>query len=162
MSSSRESRVALDTRYCDPDNCKEDHVLLAIVREPRSESNAFDESASRGLRAVCALSQPIGKAMSAISARGRVLVPGQSGGMDVVTLVCQAWGQRCRARRLRACVERVLPATLKRHGSSGRVRAYGIFLYKMVSGVSSLRLPSLARRQGRQRKHGLTTIDVQK
>ena len=54
------------------------------------------------------------------------------------------------------CVERVLPATLKRHSSSGRARVYGTFLYKMVPGVSSLRLPSLARRRGRPRKHGLT------
>ena len=55
------------------------------------------------------------------------------------------------------CVERVLPATLKRHSSSRRARVYGTFLYKMVPGVSSLRLPSLARRRGRPRKHGLTT-----
>ena len=34
---------------------------------------------------------------------------------------------------------------------------YGTFSYKMVPGVSSLRLPSLARRRGRPRKHGLTT-----
>ena len=67
-----------------------------------------------------------------------------------------AWGQRVHPLPI-PCVERVLPATLKRHGSSGRARAYGIFLYKMVPGVSSLRLPSLARRRGRPRKHGLTT-----
>ena len=77
----------LDTRYCDPANRTRNLLACATVQEPRSESNAFDESASRGLRAVCALSQPIGKAMSAISARGRVLVPGQLGGMVVVTLV---------------------------------------------------------------------------
>ena len=67
-----------------------------------------------------------------------------------------AWGQRVHPLPI-PCVERVLPATLKRHGSSGRARLYGTFLYKMVPGVSSLRLPSLARRRGRPRKHGLTT-----
>ena len=67
-----------------------------------------------------------------------------------------AWGQRVHPLPI-PCVERVLPATLKRHGSSGRARLYGTFLYKVVPGVSSLRLPSLARRRGRPRKHGLTT-----
>ena len=67
-----------------------------------------------------------------------------------------AWGQRVHPLPI-PCVERVLPATLKRHSSSRRARAYGTFLYKMVPGVSSLRLPSLARRRGRPRKHGLTT-----
>ena len=67
-----------------------------------------------------------------------------------------AWGQRVHPLPI-SCVERVLPATLKRHSSSRRARAYGTFLYKMVPGVSSLRLPSLARRRGRPRKHGLTT-----
>ena len=67
-----------------------------------------------------------------------------------------AWGQRVHPLPI-PCVERVLPATLKRHSSSGRARVYGTFLYKIVPGVSSLRLPSLARRRGRPRKHGLTT-----
>ena len=53
-------------------------------------------------------------------------------------------------------LEGVLPATLKRHSSSRRARAYGTFLYKLVPGVSCLRLPSLARRQGRPRKRGRT------
>ena len=38
-----------------------------------------------------------------------------------------------------------------------RARVWYAFLNKMVPGVSSLRLPSLARRRGRPRKHGLTT-----
>ena len=39
-----------------------------------------------------------------------------------------AWGQRVHPLPI-PCVERVLPATLKRHGSSGRARVYGTFLF---------------------------------
>ena len=36
----------LDTRYCDPANRTRNLLACATVQEPRSESNAFDESAS--------------------------------------------------------------------------------------------------------------------
>ena len=112
-------------------------VLLVIIQEPRSESNAFDESASRGLRAVCALSQPTGKAMSASSARGRVLVPGQLGGMVVVTLVPRrhagraAWWSSapgsCSACAKKSChVQRHMAALRSAHmGSATQIHSSG-------------------------------------
>ena len=127
----------LDTRYCDPANRTRNLLACATVQEPRSESNAFDESASRGLRAVCALSQPIGKAMSAISARGRVLVPGQLGGMVVVTLVPRrhagraAWWSSapgsCSACAKKSChVQRHMAALRSAHmGSATQIPSSG-------------------------------------
>ena len=114
-------------------------LACATVQEPRSESNAFDESASRGLRAVCALSQPIGKAMSAISARGRVLVPGQLGGMVVVTLVPRRHAGRaawwtwssapgsCSACATKSChVQRHMAALRSAHmGSATQIHSSG-------------------------------------
>ena len=72
-----------------------------------------------------------------------------------------AWGQRVYPLLI-LCVERESCQLLCGEARLFRTRAhvlrtYGTFLYKMVPGVSSLRLPSLARRRGRPRKHGLTT-----